>query len=188
MGALVKTMVSDVCNAAVTGDHESIKNMITRDTEVDRIYWLTFRQYNICQRDMTMHKTGSHPHIMTTCLFLSRILEYLGDHAVNAADFLQAMKAQVGVEKIGKSTQKIAEKSTALLTKALNGWVENDMVLAEQAICDAEEILAECRTILAEHSLLPDFSRTDRLMLFTAKTLTEHSKVIAEFTIDIAMD
>lgn len=191
MGLLVKSMIWDFYVAASTGDLNSIKDMDSRDTEVDRIYWLTSRQYNIYQKDVAApHKMSLPLYEMTACLFLSRVLEGIGDHAVSMSECLIAMGGCNGGHPApDKNIHNLGQKVTDLLTKSVKSWITKDIMLAEQAIREAEELNKEMDVIALSNATKGDsFVSINETLLFSSRRMNELCKGIAEFAFNLAME
>jgi len=190
MGLLVKSMISDLYEAALTGDYDTIKEMENRDTEIDRIYWLTYRQCNIYQRDAAApHKMRLPLYEMTACLSLSRVLESIGDHLTTIAECLLILKEYGEPSKIGKNPHKLGQRVITLLTNVLKSWIDKDMVLAEQLIKEADELISETGR-LTKINVAADsgYMSSDEIMLFSTQRISEYCKDIAEFTHNMAME
>ena len=189
MGSLVKAMIQDLYMAAATGDLKSLKEMESRDTEIDRIYWLTARQYSSYQKDVgAPHKMGLPQYEMTACLFLSRVLEDVGDHVVAMSKFLQSMDESPDKLSADKNALNLGERVTNLLTKSVKSWITKDIVLAEEAIKGAEEITREMdKMSVVSKTINSNFTIRDAV-LFSAKRMSEYCKSIAEFSFNLAME
>jgi len=187
MGSLAKGMILDVYEAAYTGEFKNIKSMDSRDTEIDRIYWLTSRQYNIYQKDVTsQHKTGLPPYEMTACLFLSRVLEGISDHAVMMSESLISMG---DTAKGNNLIHKLGQDVTDLLTKSVKSWTSKDIALAEQSIRGADNIIRETIKISnSKNAADGSLTAAVETMLFSLRKMSEYCKNIAEFAFNLAME
>ncbi|MCL2296392.1 MAG: AbrB/MazE/SpoVT family DNA-binding domain-containing protein [Methanomassiliicoccaceae archaeon] len=187
MGMLVKNMIWDLYGAASTGNLKSISDMASRDTEIDRIYWLTSRQYNIYQKDVVVqYKNGLPLYEMTACLFLSRILEGVGDHAVAMSIFLASM----GELKADKGVYELGEKVTTLLMNSVKSWTTRDLALAEQCLKEANEISRRMDKASSVNKPVEDerLLSTREAMLFSTRRMSDYCKSIAEFAFNMAME
>jgi phosphate uptake regulator len=190
MRLLVKSMIFDLYESAFTGDLEGIRDMRSRDTEIDRIYWLTSRQYNIYQKDaMASHKTNLPLSEMTACLSLSRVLEGIGDYVISMSDYLMFIAKSSNSYVVDKDAHRLGQKMTELLSKSVKSWIEKDIVLAEQAVKEAEEVIRETNMI-SRPNVDPDtlFASPREVMLFTSKRIGECCKDIADFAFNMAME
>jgi len=186
MGMLVKNMTWDLYGAASTGNLKNIADMDVRDTEVDRIYWLTSRQYNIYQKDVVVpYKNGLPLYELTACLFLSRVLEGVGDHMVAMSNFLASM----GELKADKSVYELGEKVTNLLTNSVKSWIGRDLALAEQCIKEANEMGKRMDRLSAVNKSEGErLISTREAMMFSTRRMSEYCKSIAEFAFNMAME
>jgi phosphate uptake regulator len=187
MGSLVKEMLSDTYAASMSGDLSKIKNMEARDTEVDRIYWLTFRQYNMAHKEAQIETDDNAHHKVTTCLFVGRVLESVGDHSVTTSDYIKKLTDKAGPIVIDKRLQSYTQRTSVLLAKALKAWIDMDINSAEQVIKESHEISKDCERAIAngpinEHNVL------DGIMVLSAKRVSELCKIVAEYTFDLSMD
>jgi len=191
MRLLIRGMVRDVFDAAYTGNLEGITDMKSRDTEIDRIYWLTSRQCNIAQKDLASSNKMSMPlSEMTASLTLTRILEVVGDHVIIVASYLNKLNEGEGTcSRIDKETYDFGMKANDVMANAVKSWVDRDMVLADKTVKEANEMIdiackasksvavTECISISAKD-----------LMLFSARRMGEYSRLIAETTFEVAME
>jgi phosphate uptake regulator len=190
MGMLVKSMIYDLYEAAFTGDLGGIKDMRFRDTDIDRIYWLTSRQYSIYQKDVSApHKMGLPLYEMTACLFLSKVLEGIGDHAVTIADRIMLMTECCNTILIDKESHKLGQRMTDLLTKSVKSWIEKDIILAEQAIKEADLLIREAiKQSAANKTTIEGSIPINEVMMVTSKRIAEFCKGIAEFAFNLSME
>ena len=190
MGLLSKSMVHDLYEAAATGDFGNIDDMSARDIEVDRIYWMISRQYNIYQKDITApHKMGISLYEMTACLFLSRVLEAIGDHAVMMSKHIVSLGDYKKEPNINDGMHNLGREVTDLLTKTVKSWVTKDIVLSEQSIKSADEMITKTAKI-ASTIKSTDGAPTPvyDAMLFSSSRMAEYCKSIAEFTFNLEME
>jgi len=191
MRLLIRGMVRDVFEASYTGNLDGIMDMKSRDTEIDRIYWLTSRQCNIAQKDVANSSKMSLPLFdMTACLMLTRVLEVVGDHVIIVASYLKKLNEGEGTcSRIDKETFDFGMRANDIMASAVKSWVDKDMFLAEKTVKEADEMIeiackasksvavTECISVSAKD-----------LMLFSARRMSEYSKLIAESAFDVAME
>ncbi|MDR2698064.1 MAG: phosphate uptake regulator PhoU [Candidatus Methanoplasma sp.] len=190
MGLLVKSMIFDLYEAAYTGNYENIKDMRSRDMEIDRIYWLTSRQCNIYQKDAAAsHKINLPLSEMTACLSMSRVLEGIGDYVITMSDYLIFIGKCGDVDNIDKDAHMFGLKINNLLAKAVKSWIEKDIALAEQSIKEADEMIRgtdmASRPNLAATSIC---ASANEVIMFSSKRLSEYCKEIAVFAFNMAME
>jgi phosphate uptake regulator len=191
MRLLVRGMIRDVFDAAYTGNLDGITDMKSRDTEIDRIYWLTSRQCNIVQKDLAASNRMSLPLFeMTACLALTRILEVIGDHVIIVASYLNRLNEGEGTcSRIDKETYDFGMKAVDIMANAVKSWVDRDMVLADKTVKDADEMIAIACKASKSVAVTECISVSAKdLMLFSARRMCEYSKLISETTFDVAME
>ncbi|MEN6379328.1 MAG: phosphate uptake regulator PhoU [Methanofastidiosum sp.] len=82
MYSLVESMHKDAIKSLKTNNKELAQNVVSRDFEVDRLYWLATHQYNVILTDiMLSKKMGLSQEEASYYFLISRILERIGDHA-----------------------------------------------------------------------------------------------------------
>ncbi|MCL1810612.1 MAG: phosphate uptake regulator PhoU [Methanomassiliicoccaceae archaeon] len=190
MGLLVKGMITDLYDAAFTGNLDNIKDMRLRDTEIDRIYWLTFRQCIIYQKDASASQKMNLPlYEMTACLSLSRVLEYIGDYMVSMSSHLFLIEGFDSADTTDKDANNYGQRVNNLLTMSIKSWIEKDITLAEQSIKEADELLEEIKRFSRSDSSGDGiFASAREVVMFSSKRISEYCKNIAEFTFNIAME
>lgn len=189
MRILVRGMLTDAFEAAFTGNFDLIKDMESRDKEIDRVYWLTSRQCNIYQKDMNASRKMNLPlYDLTACLSVSRVLESIGDHAILMSKYLLLIAAEGSVYRIDKDAHKGGMRIVELLNMSVKSWVERDLALAEKAIEEANDIIREADKTL-ELNVKPHQTNAVReVMLVSSKRVAEYCKDISEYAFNIAME
>ena len=87
MFVIVKTMHEDAITALETRNKALSEDVISRDTDVDRLNWLIARQTNmILQNASLSRKMGISPGMAMNYYMLSRIIERVAAHAVRIAE------------------------------------------------------------------------------------------------------
>ncbi len=82
MYSLVESMHKDAIKSLKANNKELAQNVVSRDFEVDRLYWLATHQYNVILTDiMLSKKMGLSQEEASYFFLISRILERIGDHA-----------------------------------------------------------------------------------------------------------
>jgi phosphate uptake regulator len=187
---LIREMLLDIYKASSTGNLDDIKDMKTRDTEIDRIYWLTYRQCNICQKDISMsHRTGLPVHELTACLCLCEVLETMSDHVCKVAEYLLMMGDREGEFETNEESNEVGQKVVNLLTESVKSWVDRDTVLAEKCIREANEMIRGICKISRSNiasNFAPAYAKG--VMMIGTKIMLEFCRSIAECTFNASMD
>lgn len=190
MRLLVKGMIHDVFESAFCGNFESIKDMNTRDMEIDRVYWMISRQCNIYQKDINASRKMNLPlYDLTDCLSICRVLESIGDNAIVMARYLLMVAEGGSVYRIDKDAHKFGMRIVDLLNNSVKSWIDGDIQLAEATIKEANTIMDEVdksTDIGIKGEIKPTSVR--EILLFCSDRVAEYCKDIAEFAFNKAMD
>jgi Phosphate uptake regulator len=139
---LIKSMLYDVYDSTQTGEVSDISIMNGRDLEVDRTYWMISRLVNICLNDP---RIARNMELTTTevisCLDISRMMERIGDHAVEMAAILVISMSKNGIDNLDKNWKKTGAEIFSLFNASYICWVGKDTVAAENNIMNAENMI-----------------------------------------------
>jgi phosphate uptake regulator len=87
MFVIVKTMHEDAISALETHNKALATDVISRDTDADRLNWLIARQTNMLIQNASLsRRMGISPNLAMHYYMISRIIERVGDHAVRIAE------------------------------------------------------------------------------------------------------
>ena len=189
MGILVRKMIDDVFESAVSNDVSRIADMDRRDVEVDRIHWLISRQNSIYKKDPWLcKKTGSNICELTNHIAVSRILERIGDHTVLLSSHLTALANEKKAEVVDKAIGDIGKDISKLYSESVKGWLKTDANVAEWCIEEGEKIVRKIEKIFKKVTVDVDTASSASLIAGSAKRIAEYCIDIAELTINSAMD
>lgn len=180
MGMLIKELLADVYYAALTGDFEKISDMASRSSEIDRIFWLTARQYNISQKNKCTDARGEDDGKFVACLFISKTLERISDHLVGLTGFMKQVMRDIDDAKIEEETHRLGLMANDVLAKSLKSWLAMDIMMAEDAIVEADNLIEESEKMMVKG--VSEGSVLDEVLIFTTILMCEHSKCIAKYT------
>ncbi|MDR1691054.1 MAG: AbrB/MazE/SpoVT family DNA-binding domain-containing protein [Candidatus Methanoplasma sp.] len=188
MRLIVKSMMRDIYDAAFTGDLENIKDMESRDMQIDRIFWLISRQCSIQQKDVAAsHRMTVPLSELAACLSVSKILESIGDHTMTMSSYIQIMNDHHGTGWTDENAKDFGNRVTNLFTNAVNSWINKDIMLAEQTIKEAEGIVNDVSTTSKQNVELSTATAPSKeIVLFSSKRIAEYCKSIAELTFNVA--
>lgn len=142
MHLIVDSMHRDAIAAYSEKDTELADDVIDRDQDVDRLYWMTFKQYNLIQKDRSLaEKVGVDIHESMSLLLVARILERIGDHAEKIAKHVPALSAKNGSRPEMATIAKVSKEGLELLTKAIEAFFLRDIEVANNTI-DRSDALA----------------------------------------------
>jgi phosphate uptake regulator len=132
---LVKNMHQDAFNALSSKNKDLAMDIIKRDDEIDRLYWLVARHSNIVLRNLVLSKkSGIDPEEANFYYFISRIIERVGDHATNIAKNIPKIIDSSLDEKIIKKIKEAGQFALNLFSQSIKIWNENNMEKAHTTI------------------------------------------------------
>jgi phosphate uptake regulator len=142
MHLIVGSMHKDAIIALRESDSALAKDVIDRDADVDRLYWMAVKQYNMILKDRKLsEKIGVDIFEGMNLMLVARGIERIGDHAEKIANnTIIAIDANVKIsnqDEIGK----LSESAIALLDKAMEAFFLKDIDSANQIIDKGSELV-----------------------------------------------
>ena len=189
MSVLVRKMISDIFESAVTGDSSFIKDMEKRDMEVDRLHWFISRQNSIYKKDPWLCKqTGSTLCELTNHIAVSRILERIGDHTVLVSKNLMFPIVDEKADAIDKGIREIGKDIIKIYNDSINSWLKTDMSSAENCIEEGEKMVKKIEKTFRKVEVDVSTASATSLIAGSSKRIAEYCIDISELTINAAMD
>src|SRR6059058_2599172 len=134
MHLIVRAMHEDALDALRTRDEALARDVAQRDQDVDRLYWMVAKQYNIA------HTPGGSANGAKSELhnyrLIAKLLERIGDHAERIARTYPAFAEGRLEPKLIKEMDAARESATAILDKAFTALLTADIDAANQAVDD----------------------------------------------------
>ncbi|MCK4717200.1 MAG: phosphate uptake regulator PhoU [Thermoplasmata archaeon] len=146
MHNLARNMHQEAIQALLKNDESLAKRVVTTDTEVDRLNWLVFHQYNIVSRDANLiAKMGMTIEDANFYFLVSRLIERIADHASRIA------KNSIRINKPSKEMKddisRASEAAIELLNGSLGAWFKKDPMEANNVLGRVTPLVDECRNI-----------------------------------------
>ncbi len=150
MQLIVSSMHSDAIAAFEAGDETLARDVIFRDSEVDRLYWMVAKQYNMILTDSRLvERIGIEAYEGLSLMLVARALERIGDHAEKIAkNALSAVRRR----KKSASEKEVAELSSSslrILDGSMNAFFTSDIGGANNAIDRGNVLVQECEKLLS---------------------------------------
>ena len=147
MYSLVENMHKDGIKSLKTNSRELAENVVSRDFEVDRLYWLATHQYNVILTDiMLSKKMGLSQEEASYYFLISRILERIGDHASilaeNVLKSINVLKPEV-IEEIESASNMALE----IFSNSLESHFKKNIKKANENIDEVEKLVEKCENI-----------------------------------------
>jgi phosphate uptake regulator len=148
MQLIVSSMHSDSMIAFETKDDTLARDVINRDSEVDRLYWMVVKQYDLILTDRKLaERIGIGPYEGLSLMLVARALERIGDHAEKIA------KNTLSAIEVGKLTgqdMKIGDLSSSslkVLEESMNAFFALDVEAANKAIDQGNILVQNCEQL-----------------------------------------
>ena len=184
MSKIIRSMQKDVISAIREGNQDYAKDVIQRDSEVDRFYLLTVRQIKSAIRDVELtKKIGIYRQ--RDCIgyrLIVKSLERIADHAERIAENILQIK---GIKEISKTFPEICELgdlSRKVFDLSIECLSEMDRKLANLTISEAKEAV-KMEGVIVKKVLNSEFDIVEKTYIRSA---LESFGRIAEYGADIA--
>lgn len=130
----VRAMLEDSLHALKAGDEALAKDVVQRDQDVDRLYWMVAKQYHLAHTAPPgsidrATLAGIHNHRL-----IAKLLERIGDHAERIADAYPTI-AEKGLDsRLAKELDAADASAIAIVDKAFSALMAGDVEMANEAI------------------------------------------------------
>jgi phosphate uptake regulator len=143
MHLICRSMFQDAIKSLRERDVELSEEVVSRDDDIDRLYWLIAKQYNILLKNPTYsQKIGITPENGLYQLLIGRIIERVGDHTANFARYGGVLSKENPVDKsIVAQIASFAKDVSDIFDRAINAFQGNEPDKANDAILKANQIL-----------------------------------------------
>ena len=184
--AIALSMQTDAIRALEERDPELARSTIQRDSDVDRLYFLTLRQLRLaCLNPELANRLGLEP---INCLDYESVIkriEHIADHAERMAQHVLELCDRNVNDGTLRGIIRINETSMRIHTGAMDALFSGDVALANEVI-DLRESIVPLRSSLGEH--LADASVSVNIgvnsMLDSMERIADYGTDIAEVAIN----
>lgn len=184
------SMHSDAIAAAYMRSKELLNEVIARDDDVDRLYFLSMRQLTAAVQDMQVLKEIglSEPRDCLEYRMITRHIERVADHAVIIArSFLEVLEDLTNnvIDKL-KAVSEMARESLKLAYEALS---KQSLSKAESALLMRDKVLEEEMNViekLLSAGLSSHAIAELRLAVESIRRVAEYGAGIAEISMNLA--
>jgi len=189
MQLLVGSMHKDAILALKDGDEALAKDVIDRDQDVDRLYWMAVKQYNMILKDRKLgEKIGVDIYEGLSLMLVARGVERIGDHAEKIANNV-IIAVQAGT-KLGDLDDiwKLSESAINVLDKAMEAFYLKDIRAANRIIDVGDELVQKCQDLNYGSRMPNSMAAIARTSVLDSITRTiMYAMDIAEVAINAAM-
>jgi phosphate uptake regulator len=134
MHMTVRAMLEDAYIALRNADEAAARDIVQRDQDVDRLYWMVAKQYHLAhagpragEGDETL--TGLHNHRL-----IAKLVERIGDHAERIAQSVPSLGSKGIDSKLAKEIEAVTASAIAILDRAFHALVTGNIDEANEAI------------------------------------------------------
>src|SRR5881296_3971726 len=136
MHLIVRAMHEDAIEALRTQDEALARDVAQRDQDVDRLYWMVAKQYNVAHTAGAPTPNAASKIELHNSRLIAKLLEPIGDHAERIARTYPTF-AQGRLEpKLIKEMDAARESAMAILDKAFTALLTADIDAANEAVDD----------------------------------------------------
>ena len=189
MHLIVNSMHKDAVLAMNEADEALARDVIERDSDVDRLYWMAVKQYNLIMKDRKLsEKIGVDIYEGMTLLLVARGMERIGDHAEKIArNVINAIQAKAKFGDMAEISD-LSSRSLSVLERSMESFFKMDIGSANLIIDEAEKLVQECQNLSSTIRLPSNVSAvTTTSVLDSIVRTTMYAMDIAEIAINAAM-
>ncbi len=144
MHLIVESMHRDAMAAYITGDVELARDVIDRDQDVDRLYWMAMKQLVLIQKDRSLsERIGVDVFESMSLNTVGRILERVGDHAVRIARQAIDLADEPKEGKEWDDMRGLSGRSVEVLAESISSFFLHDISAANLVIDRSRELAEE---------------------------------------------
>jgi len=148
MHILVKNMHEDSINALTKGNKNIQEEILLRDNDVDRLYWLVARQHNILLQNVSLaEKMGITIKMSLAYFLISKKIERMGDHVVNIAQNVSQMINNDLNEDIVAKIQSASDLALDIFNKSIGAFFRKDIAESNRNIDFVKKLEKKCEEI-----------------------------------------
>lgn len=148
MHLIVRSMHTDAIEALRLEDKGLAEDVIDRDTDVDRLYWMAMKQNNLVVRDRKLgDRMGIDIFGSNDLMLVARGIERIGDHAVRIArNALLSAEDEQKLEGVDQLKLRSAEAMN-VLEKGMEALFRKDIDKANTIIDEGGSVVRKCEKL-----------------------------------------
>jgi phosphate uptake regulator len=135
MHLTVRAMVEDAVQALKKSDGALAHDVVLRDQDVDRLYWMVAKQYHLSSTISLSSGNGFDQRAIHGYQMVGKLLERIGDHAQRIAMAYEVVAEGKTLDsKLAKDFEETAASVVGILDKSFNALISGDIDAANAAI------------------------------------------------------
>lgn len=142
MYLITKSMHTDALTALKERNTSLADDVIARDNEVNRLYWLVLKQYNLLLNDPGFgSKIGTTPNEAFAYLLIARIIERIADHAVKIAESVKQLEEEKIDKKIMNDVLASSRIAVGIVEISISAFYTKNINECNKAIDSSKELV-----------------------------------------------
>lgn len=188
MHLLVNSMHKDSIIAFESGDERLAKDVIGRDLDVDRLYLMVVKQYNLILRDRRIsEKIGVDAFEGVNLMLAARLIERIGDHAEKIAR-TSLIHREEGSDAVRNKLKGLSERAVDIMDKAVDSLMRKDIEAANLAIDQGDRLVKNCEELKPGGGSKECATLNENTVLDSILRTAMYAIDIAETAINVAMN
>jgi phosphate uptake regulator len=140
-------MHADAVEALCEEDRGLAEDVIDRDTDVDRLYWMAMKQNTLIARDRKLgDRMGLDIYRSNDLMLVARGVERIGDHAVRIAR--NALWSAEDEDRLQSAAEirRLSEESMKVLERGMDALFRKDLEMANSVIDEGRNVVKACES------------------------------------------
>jgi phosphate uptake regulator len=188
MHLLVNSMHKDAITAFEENDDGLARDVIDRDLDVDRLYLMVVKQYNLILKDRRIsEKIGVDVFEGMNLMLAARLIERIGDHAEKIAR-TSLIRHDKDNDKMRKKLRGLSERAIDILDKAVKSLFKKDIHEANRVIDQGSKLVEDCERLKPGGDIEGCASLNENTVLDSILRTAMYSIDIAETAINLTMN
>jgi phosphate uptake regulator len=135
MHLTVRAMLDDAVLALKRSDSSLAHDVALRDQDVDRLYWMVAKQYNVAHTQPLTASEDPGPRAIHGNRLVAKLLERIGDHAQRIAETYPVVSDGKMLDpKLAKDIEEAETSAVGILDRSFQSLITGDIDAANEAI------------------------------------------------------
>jgi phosphate uptake regulator len=135
MHLTVRAMLDDAVLALKRSDSSLAHDVALRDQDVDRLYWMVAKQYNVAHTQPLATTEDPAPRAIHGNRLVAKLLERIGDHAQRIAETYPVVSDGKTLDpKLAKDIEEAETSAVGILDRSFQSLITGDIDAANEAI------------------------------------------------------
>lgn len=149
MYLVVRAMHDDAISALKESNAALADDVISRDSEMDKLYWMIAKQHNMVISDSALsQRLGTDPWKSLNYKLAAKILERMGDHTERIAQEVKDMGPGGVDARLASDIAAASVQALDVLDKAVESLFKEDVGLANLTIDMGERLKGTCQALV----------------------------------------